>query len=119
MSLSSFSIKRPIAMMMIFTILVLAGIFSLSQLPVELYRNVSLPQISIIIEVRGGIPPTEVESLVTKLVEEAVGSVSHLQEMLSIHLPKLILILELHLVALLWPFHLGWLYILHRYHFQH
>lgn len=84
MSLPSFSIKRPITMLMTYTILVLIGFLSLLQLPVELYPNISFGEISIIIQVRGGIPPTEVESLVTKQVEEAVGTVSHLEEMLSI-----------------------------------
>jgi len=84
MSLPSFSIKKPITMLMIYTVLILLGIISLTQLPVELYPNISFGEISIIIEVRGGIPPTEVESLVTKPIEEAVGSVSNLEEMLSI-----------------------------------
>ena len=84
MSLPAFSIKRPVTMMMVYTILILLGIISLTQLPVELYPNISFGEISIIIEVRGGIPPTEVESLVSKQVEEAVGTVSHLEEMLSI-----------------------------------
>lgn len=84
MSLPSFSIKRPVTMLMVYTILILLGVISLTQLPVELYPNISFGEISIIIEVRGGIPPTEVESLVTKQVEEAVGTVSHLEEMLSI-----------------------------------
>lgn len=84
MSLPSFSIKRPVTMLMVYTILVLIGLLSLLQLPVELYPNISFGEISIIIQVRGGIPPTEVETLVTKQVEEAVGTVSHLEEMLSI-----------------------------------
>ena len=84
MSLPSFSIKRPVTMLMAYVILILLGLLSLTQLPVELYPNISFGEISIIIEVRGGIPPTEVEALVTKPVEEAVGAVSHLEEMLSI-----------------------------------
>jgi HAE1 family hydrophobic/amphiphilic exporter-1 len=84
MSLPSFSIKRPVTMLMIYSILILTGLLALMQLPVELYPNISFGEISIIIEVRGGIPPTEVETLVTKPVEEAVGTVSHLEEMLSI-----------------------------------
>lgn len=84
MSLPSFSIKRPVTMLMVYIILVLMGLLSLTQLPVELYPNISFGEISIIIEVRGGIPPTEVESLVSKPVEEAVGTASHLEEMLSI-----------------------------------
>jgi HAE1 family hydrophobic/amphiphilic exporter-1 len=71
-------------MLMIYLSLALAGILSLMQLPVELYPNISFGEISIIINVRGGIPPTEVETLVTKVVEESVGTVSHLAEMLSI-----------------------------------
>src|SRR3989338_2346306 len=84
MSLPAYSIKKPITMLMVYSILVLSGLISLTQLPVELYPNVSFGEISIIIQVRGGIPPTEVEALVTKPVEEAVGTVSHLEEMLSI-----------------------------------
>ncbi len=83
MSLPEFSIKKPITMLMIYLALVSMGIIALTQLPVELYPNISFGEVSIIIEVRGGIPPTEVESQVSKLVEEAVGSVSHLQEMMS------------------------------------
>ncbi len=84
MSLPSFSIKRPVTMLMVYVILILLGILSLTQLPVELYPNISFGEVSIIIEVRGGIPPTEVESLVTKPVEEAVGTANYLEEMLSI-----------------------------------
>ncbi len=84
MSLPSFSIKRPVTMLMAYCGLILAGLLALTQLPVELYPNISFGEISIIIQVRGGIPPTEVEALVSKPVEEAVGTVSHLEEMLSI-----------------------------------
>lgn len=84
MSLPTFSIKRPVTMLMIYASLILLGIVSLTQLPVELYPNISFGEISVIIQVRGGIPPTEVESLVSKPVEEAVGTVSHLEEMMSI-----------------------------------
>jgi HAE1 family hydrophobic/amphiphilic exporter-1 len=81
MSLPAFSIKRPVTMAMVYTILILMGGLALGQLPVELYPNISFGEVSIIIEVRGGIPPTEVESMVTK---PAVGTVSHMEEMLSI-----------------------------------
>ena len=84
MSLPSFSIKRPVTMLMVYIVLMLVGLLSLTQLPVELYPNISFGEVSIIINIRGGMPPTEVETLVTKPVEEAVGTVSHLEEMLSI-----------------------------------
>ena len=69
---------------MLTMIVVLFGIVSLSKLPVELYPNTSFGEISIIIQVRGGVPPTEVETLVTKPIEEAVATVSNLKQLLSI-----------------------------------
>ncbi|MGB3112840.1 MAG: efflux RND transporter permease subunit, partial [Candidatus Omnitrophota bacterium] len=84
MSLSSFSIKRPITTIMIFSALCLMGFISLTRLPVELYPDISFGQISIIVNIRGGIPPTEVESMVSKPVEEAVSTVSHLERIMSI-----------------------------------
>ncbi|MFC1480445.1 efflux RND transporter permease subunit [Candidatus Omnitrophota bacterium] len=84
MSLSRFSIVKPTTTIMIFAALSLMGIISLTRLPVELYPDISFGQISIIIYIRGGIPPTEVESMVTRPIEEAVSTVSHLERILSI-----------------------------------
>ena len=84
MNLPEFSIKKPVTVLMFMLIVILFGIVSLTKLPVELYPNTSFGEISIIIQARGGIPPTEVETLVTKLVEEAVATVSNLQQLLSI-----------------------------------
>lgn len=84
MNLPELSIKKPVTIFMIMLIILLFGLVSLSKLPVELYPNTSFGQISIIIQVRGGIPPTEVEALVTKPIEEAVATVSNLEQLLSI-----------------------------------
>ena len=54
MSLSSFSIKRPVTTIMIYSALILMGIIALTRLPVELYPDISFGQISIIIYIRGG-----------------------------------------------------------------
>ena len=84
MNLPEISIKRPVTVLMLMLIVILFGVVSLSKLPVELYPNTSFGEISIIIQARGGIPPTEVEALVTKPVEDAVATVSNLQQLLSI-----------------------------------
>ncbi len=84
MSLPDLSIKKPVTVWMVTAIILLFGVVSLSKLPVELYANTSFGEISIIINVRGSIPPTEVESQVTRLVEDAVSTVSDLQQLLSI-----------------------------------
>lgn len=69
---------------MITAIVFLFGLVSFSKLPVELYPNTSFGEISIIIMARGGIPPTEVEQLITQVVEEAVATVTNLEQLLSI-----------------------------------
>src|SRR3989338_240964 len=69
---------------MLTMITLIFGLVSLTKLPVELYPNTSFGEISIIIQARGGIPPTEVEDLVTKLVEDAVSTVSNLEQVLSV-----------------------------------
>ncbi len=84
MNLPEFAVKKPITILMIYLGLLLFGVVSLTKLPVELYPNVSFGEISIIIYVRGGVPPEEVEKLVTRQVEEGVSTVSHLEEILSI-----------------------------------
>jgi HAE1 family hydrophobic/amphiphilic exporter-1 len=69
---------------MIFIGVVIMGWVSLTRLPVEMMPNTSFEDISIIIQIRGGIPPSDVEMLVTKPVEESISGVAHLRELLSI-----------------------------------
>jgi len=68
---------------MLFIGVVLVGFVSLQRLPVELKPNVVYGDISIIIAVRGGMPPQEVETLVTRPIEEAVSTVSYLENVYS------------------------------------
>lgn len=84
MGLPAFSVKRPVTILMMTIIVCIIGVISLFYLPVELMPNISYGEISIIINIRGGIPPSEVEERVTKPVEEAVSTVSYLEELLSI-----------------------------------
>jgi len=84
MNLPSIAVRRPITMLMIFLGIMLIGFVSLNKLKVELMPDTSYEDISIIVRIRGGIPPTEVEMLVTKLIEEAVGGITHLRELISI-----------------------------------
>ncbi|MFH1644926.1 MAG: efflux RND transporter permease subunit, partial [Candidatus Omnitrophota bacterium] len=84
MGLPHFSVKRPITILMLFLGIILVGIIALGRLPVELLPNYSFRNISIFINVRGGMPPEEVEKQISNLVEESVGSVSHLRNLISI-----------------------------------
>jgi len=83
MGLPAFSVNRPVTILMAAIIACLIGAISIFYIPVELMPNISYGEISIIIHIRGGIPPSEVEERVTKLVEEAVSTVSNLEELFS------------------------------------
>ena len=83
MSLSSYSVNKPVSITMFFIGIVIVGVVSLTRLPVELKPNISYGDISIIVAVRGGMPPQEVESMVTKPIEEAVSTVTHLENIYS------------------------------------
>lgn len=83
MGLPAFSVNRPVTILMATIIACLIGAISIFYIPVELMPNISYGEISIIVHIRGGIPPVEVEERVTKLVEEAVSTVSNLEELFS------------------------------------
>lgn len=84
MALPQIAISRPVSVLMAVIIASFMGLISIFYLPVELMPNISRGEISIIVHIRGGIPPIEVEERVTKPIEEAVGTVSHLSRLMSI-----------------------------------
>lgn len=81
MGMSSYAVKKPIPMLMLFLGISIFGIFCVSQLPVELMPNAAFNKITILINIRGGMPPEDVEFMVTKPIEEAVSIVSNLESL--------------------------------------
>lgn len=84
MALPHIAIRRPVTILMAVVIATMIGFISLFYLPVELMPNISFGRITIRVRIRGGMPPVEVEERVSKPIEEAVGTVSHLSDLLSI-----------------------------------
>lgn len=84
MSLPRFSVNRPVATVMSFVAVSLFGLFAWIQLPVDLMPNASAGSLTVYIGVRGGLPPEDIETLVTKVVEDAVATVQHLRSVLSV-----------------------------------
>src|SRR3989338_4130487 len=83
MGLPTISVKRPVFTIVIFATLILLGFIALFLLPVELYQGSSRGVVSIIVRARGGLPPVEVELMITHPIEEAVSTASHLKSMYS------------------------------------
>ena len=83
MGLPSFSIKRPVFTVIIYTAIIVMGIIALSRLKVELYQGQSQSIISIVVRARGGLPSQDVEKMITKPIEESVATVAHMKSLYS------------------------------------
>ncbi|MCA9395846.1 MAG: efflux RND transporter permease subunit, partial [Candidatus Omnitrophica bacterium] len=83
MSLPSFSIRRPVTTLMLYSGIVLFGIISASFLKQELFPPVIYPKLSVITNYANAAPQ-EIETLITKPVEEAVGSTPGLRGLTSV-----------------------------------
>ena len=83
MNLPQFSIKRPVTTIMIFAAISLFGLISLIKLPQELFPPITYPQLTIITTYENAAPE-EIETLITKPVEESIGTVSGLRRLKSI-----------------------------------
>lgn len=73
MSLPSFSVRRPVTIIMFYLGVVLLGTIAWTKLPQELFPSITYPQLSVISRYENAAPE-EVESLITKIIEEAVGT---------------------------------------------
>jgi len=82
MKITELSIKRTTIPVVIFTLLALGGIYSYSLLNKELAPNIEMP-INVVMTVYPGAAPAEVESSVTKNVEEAVSALEGIDKMNS------------------------------------
>jgi len=88
MRLIDFSLKRRVTVSMCAVALVIFGIVSYFRLPINLLPDISYP--SLTIETRfPGAAPAEVETLVTRQIEEVVGIIGGVQRMSSTSRPGL------------------------------
>jgi HAE1 family hydrophobic/amphiphilic exporter-1 len=82
MTLTELAIKRPPLVIVIFASLGLLGLFSYLQLKYELLPNMFPPYVTVV-TVYPGAAPQEVESSVTKPIEDAVASVDRVKSVNS------------------------------------
>ncbi|MCM8792571.1 MAG: efflux RND transporter permease subunit, partial [Candidatus Omnitrophica bacterium] len=83
MSIARVSVNRPVTILMIFVALVLLGFISWSKLPQELFPPITYPMITVVTSYENAAPE-EIESLITKIIEEAVGTVNNVKRISSI-----------------------------------
>lgn len=83
MGLPEFSTRRPVTTIMIFAGVMLFGLISVMKLPQELFPPITYPQLTVFTGYANAAPE-EVETLLTRPVEEAVGTVSGLKRVRSV-----------------------------------
>src|SRR5678815_227565 len=82
MSIPRFAIQRPVMMAMISSIVILIGGISLTRLPVDLLPDISQPTVNVRVGYNG-VGPLEMETLITRPLEQQLSAVSGLQQMNS------------------------------------
>jgi hydrophobic/amphiphilic exporter-1 (mainly G- bacteria), HAE1 family len=82
MNLPGLAVNRKITFLMIFLLMAGAGLFAVSQLGIDYFPKVDLGQIAIV-TILPGAGPSEIEGLVTEVIEDAVSGVEGVETVIS------------------------------------
>lgn len=83
MGLTRLAIKRPVAIIMLIAALCVLGLQGFSRMPAELNPRIDFPYVSVFTTYPGA-GPQEIETLISKPVEDAVGSVNGVKNITSV-----------------------------------
>ena len=83
MSIYGNAVRRPITTIMIFVALLVLGGYSLRQLPIDFYPEIDFPAISVI-TTYSGASAADIETNVTRAIEDGLNTVSNLKDISSI-----------------------------------
>jgi multidrug efflux pump subunit AcrB len=82
LNISAWSIRRPVPAIVLFAVLTLLGVISFMTMPVTRFPNIDIPLVSITV-VQSGAAPAELETQVTKEVEDAVANITGVKHIVS------------------------------------
>lgn len=82
MNFARFSVQRPVAVTMRIAALVLLGAICLTKLPIDLLPKITIPTVAVSTS-WPNVAPEEMETQITRPVEEAVSSVTNLYQVTS------------------------------------
>lgn len=83
MSIYESAVRKPITTFLIFVAVVIFGLYSLSRLPIDLYPEMEYPAISIF-TMYNGAGAKDIETNITKPIEDGMSSISDLKEINSV-----------------------------------
>jgi HAE1 family hydrophobic/amphiphilic exporter-1 len=82
-NISEISVRRPVTVFMITLIVIVLGVVSLGRLPIDLLPDFEIP-VAIVSTSYQGVGPEEIEKLITKPIEESIGTVENIDRISSI-----------------------------------
>ena len=82
MSFIDFFVKRPVTTIMFYATIILLGCVALSKLPIGLFPNVSYPQLMVVTGYASAAS-SEIENIITRVIEEQVGTIPNLKKIKS------------------------------------
>jgi hydrophobe/amphiphile efflux-1 (HAE1) family protein len=82
LNISAWAIRTPIPPVVMFIVLIILGVLSFRTLPVERFPNIDIPIASVSIT-QAGASPSELETQVTKRVENAVAGITGVKHITS------------------------------------
>jgi len=83
MNISSLAIKRPVATIMLLLMVVVVGISALIGIPLDLLPKIEYP-VALVMTTYPNASPEEVESMITKPIEQALATVEGLDQLQSV-----------------------------------
>lgn len=83
MKLAELSVNRPVTTLMIFVAMVVLGLASLSMLGLDLMPEIEMPAVSVLTAYQGA-GPEEIETLVTKPMEDTLSTISGVDQVISV-----------------------------------
>jgi hydrophobe/amphiphile efflux-1 (HAE1) family protein len=81
-NISAWSIRNPVPSLVLFLVLMVLGIVSFRQLPITRFPNIDIPIIQVRV-IQAGTAPAELESQVTKKIEDSLAGVNGLKHITS------------------------------------
>jgi hydrophobe/amphiphile efflux-1 (HAE1) family protein len=81
-NISAWAIRNPLPSILLFVILTIVGLYSFAKLPVTYFPTIVTPSVRVTVE-QSGATPVELETEVTRLIENAIASLPAIDELSS------------------------------------
>ena len=81
-NISAWSIRKPIPTLVLFLVLTLAGVVTYPMLGIDENPNIDVPAVTVTVT-QAGADPAELESQVTKKIEDAVAGLGNIDQIIS------------------------------------